>query len=187
MKRGALALAAAVALTGATLATASASGTTNHVATTTPVVTIAPTASLLLPNGPGAESSPVLSYSGGISTGASGKAVFANLTITRAVDGRTPFLTQSVGSQRPLAKGVALVVTPRDSTHASMRITLGGATVASDQYSGSAAGTPTESVSFRYASIQIEYFTPNGKGGFNQSLSCWNADAGASSCPSPVL
>lgn len=201
MKRGLLALATAAVLTGATLATASASGTKTTVPTTpvaqggvakgatpalrTAAVGAATTATLLLPDSAGGDATAALSYSGGTSVTA-GKAGFANLSVMRGVDAKTVFLTQRLTSQKALAKGVAVVVTPSGSTQPELKMTLGGVTVVSDQFSGSSGGIPEEEVSFHYTSVEIAYWTPKTAGGYTETTTCWNVSTQTASCPTAV-
>ena len=202
MKRGLLALATATVLTGATLATASASGSTTTPAATTSVahsglakgatpalrtaaVGAATTATLLLPDSTGSDATTALSYSGGTSVEA-GKAGFAPLSVMRGLDAKSVFLTQRLTGQKALAKGVALVVTPSGSTQPELKMTLGGVTVVSDQFSGASGGIPQEQVSFHYTSVELDYWTPKAAGGYTETTTCWNVSTQTASCPTAV-
>ena len=201
MKRGLLALATATVLTGATLATASASGTSTTPATTpvshsglakgaapalrTAAVGAATTATLLLPDSTGSDATTALSYSGGTSVTA-GKAGFEALSVTRGVDAKSVFLAQRLTSQKALAKGIALVVTPSGSTQPEMKMTLGGVTVVSDQFSGTNGGIPQEQVSFHYTSVELDYWTPKKAGGYTETTTCWDVSTETASCPTAV-
>jgi type VI protein secretion system component Hcp len=183
-KRAALALALATVLTGATWATAAAGTTTPTAKSTAAAAPL--TATLLMPDAP-THVTAALSYSGGAAVPtARGKATFADLVISRSVDPVTVFLHQRVVTQATLSKGVALVLTPAGATHATTKITLGGVSVTSDQFSGASGSIPQESVAFHYTAIEVDYYTANATGGFNDAKMCWDLTTQTATCPTPV-
>ncbi|MEY9839246.1 type VI secretion system tube protein Hcp [Streptacidiphilus sp. EB103A] len=187
-KRAALALALATVLTGATWATAAAGTTTPTTKSAiSPAVTGTPlAATLLMPDAP-SHVSAVLSYSGAAAVPtARGKATFADLVISRSVDPVTVFLHQRVVTQATLSKGVALVLTPAGATQPTTKITLGGVSVTSDQFSGATGSIPQESVALHYTAIEVDYYTANGTGGFNDAKMCWDLTTQTATCPTPV-
>lgn len=103
--------------------------------------------------------------------GGAGKATLTDLTITKLVDRTSPvlFTAAATGKRYPT---VALHVTTggdRGQT-AFYRILLSDVLVSSVQVSGSGSDRPSESVSFNFAKIEIEYVVTSEKGDKSQPI-----------------
>ncbi|MCW2872967.1 type VI secretion system tube protein Hcp [Actinacidiphila oryziradicis] len=140
-----------------------------------------------MPGSQGTRYTAVSSYSLGTSAAPGAKPAFQDLTVKRAVDAVSPYLQEHVATQASLSGGVAITVSgsaTAPTAKPTTKITLGGETVSSDRFSGTAL--PTETVTFHYTSLRLDYFRKNAGGTFTDVSTCWDLNTGSKTCPSAI-